>query len=366
VVPIDVPIIWPSSKIGAAAASASDARVLRRVLDPREFAGVLKLAVVVFSQLGGRVAHAQRPGARRTAIARERVPRICRQLRQRGGGPGRADAWLTRWRCHPWVDTASVRAVKGERLVRSAAYLRRRWPVGLAVCAIFKDEARYLPEWVEFHRVQGVERFYLYENNSTDGWEDALEPYRDVVELHRLRHHPGQFSAYADCLKRHRWDTRWIAFIDLDEFLFSPTGQSLPDVLGGFGRVPGVVANWRVYGPNGHDTPPDGSVIENYPIAEPDTHPFNRHIKSIAFPAMTSTQVQNPHNLLHYGLAVGEDHRPLNSPFRDPPTVRLLRVNHYLTRSRQEWEGKIRRARADTGEFRPGDLFRFEQGQVGR
>ena len=49
---------------------------------------------------------------------------------------------------------------------RRIGYLRARWPrpfgtrppIGLAVCAIFRDEARYLAEWVSFHRVQGVEQ----------------------------------------------------------------------------------------------------------------------------------------------------------------------------------------------------------------
>jgi glycosyl transferase family 92 len=239
--------------------------------------------------------------------------------------------------------------MRGERLLRSVAYLRRRWPVTLAVGAIFKDEARYLPEWIEFHLRQGVERFYLYENNSSDDWEEALAPYQDVVELHRWPRHPGQFAAYADCLDRHRRDTRWIAFIDIDEFLFSPTGRSLPNVLKEFSRVPAVAANWRIYGTNGHETPPDGSVVENYPVAEPDEHPINLHVKSTVFPAMTSSLVENSHTFRHYGRPVGEDRRPVSGPWRQPPTADLLRINHYLTRSRQEWEAKLKRPRVSDG-----------------
>ena len=62
-------------------------------------------------------------------------------------------------------------------------YRRARWPrplgtrppIALAVCAIFRDEARYLAEWVSFQRVQGVERFYLYDNRSADDWRSELE-----------------------------------------------------------------------------------------------------------------------------------------------------------------------------------------------
>jgi Glycosyltransferase family 92 len=237
----------------------------------------------------------------------------------------------------------------GQRLIRRSAYLRRNWPVTLAVGAIFRDEARYLPEWIEFHHRQGVECFYLYENDSSDDWQPALAPFGDLVELHRWPGPVAQFPAYSDCLERHRRDTRWIAFIDVDEFLFSPTGRSLPDVLDEFKRVPAVAANWRIYGTNGHEFPPEGSVIENYPVAEPDDNPINRLVKSIVFPAMTSSLVQNSHAFRYYARPVGEDGKRVSGVLRDPPTADLLRVNHYITRSRQEWEAKRRRRRVADG-----------------
>ena len=30
----------------------------------------------------------------------------------------------------------------------------------LSLCAIYRDEARYMREWLEFHRLFGVERFF--------------------------------------------------------------------------------------------------------------------------------------------------------------------------------------------------------------
>ena len=37
----------------------------------------------------------------------------------------------------------------------------------LAASTIYRDDAEYLPEWIEFHRLVGVERFFLYDNGST-------------------------------------------------------------------------------------------------------------------------------------------------------------------------------------------------------
>ncbi len=55
----------------------------------------------------------------------------------------------------------------------------------LAVAAIFRNEAPYLAEWIEFHRLVGVEKFYLFNNLSADEYLTVLQPYidDDIVEL---------------------------------------------------------------------------------------------------------------------------------------------------------------------------------------
>lgn len=243
--------------------------------------------------------------------------------------------------------------MRGGRLIRTPAYVRRNWPVRLAVCAMFRNEARYVAEWLAFHRHQGVERFYLYDNTSSDDWRAAIEPHAGVVSVQSWPGPPeAQRSAYADCLGAHRFDTRWIAFIDLDEFLYSPTGRTLPDVLREFPRAPGVAVNLRCYGTSGHEQAPPGGVLASYSWRGEDGFHLNRHVKTIAFPLMTSTFVQNPHHFRHYGQSVGERHDVVTSPYRDPATVDLLRINHYYTRSLSEYREKVVRPRADTNEPR--------------
>ena len=63
----------------------------------------------------------------------------------------------------------------------------------LSVCAIYKNEARYLAEWLEFHLLAGVEHFFLYDNNSTDDHREVLAPYlrAGVVTAHGLAPVPG-------------------------------------------------------------------------------------------------------------------------------------------------------------------------------
>ena len=100
-------------------------------------------------------------------------------------------------------------------------------PNYLAVCAIYRDEASYMKEWIEFHRLVGVERFYLYDNRSADDHREVLAPYaeRGEVMIYDWPMEQGQVAAYNDCVARHGAEARWIAFLDLDEFLFSATGS---------------------------------------------------------------------------------------------------------------------------------------------
>src|SRR5262245_18300427 len=113
------------------------------------------------------------------------------------------------------LDPPPSRLRAGARAVREWArrigYVRARWPrplgmrppIGLAVCAIVHDEARYLAEWVSIHRIQGLERFYLYDNRSTDDWRSALEPEiaAGIVEVRDWPFVPGQAFSAADCLE---------------------------------------------------------------------------------------------------------------------------------------------------------------------
>jgi glycosyl transferase family 92 len=229
-------------------------------------------------------------------------------------------------------------------LARRLAYISPKRGQGgpLAVCAIFRDEARYLAEWVTFHRLHGVERFYLYDNRSSDNWRQVLAPEitSGVVTVRRWPYVPGQNPAYTDCLKR-RPNDEWVAFIDIDEFLFSPTGRPLPAVLSEFRQHPGVTVNWRTFGTGGHLYQPPGLVTESYVTRAADNRWVNLHVKSIVQPGRTQPHCPHPHVFDHHGQAVGEDHKPQSGPFRDPPTADLLRINHYFAKSEEELQRKL-------------------------
>src|SRR5690348_6409443 len=91
---------------------------------------------------------------------------------------------------HPFKGRAAralKRAVRYPREWRAKRHDRtaqaRPFRYYLSACAIFRNEAPYLAEWLVFHLGVGVEHFYLYENNSTDDFESVLAPFFERGEV---------------------------------------------------------------------------------------------------------------------------------------------------------------------------------------
>ncbi|MCE2121787.1 glycosyltransferase [Streptococcus thermophilus] len=95
--------------------------------------------------------------------------------------------------------------------------------IDLAIVAIIKNEGQYIEEWLRYHIVAGVQKFFLYDNDSSDNTREILEKYirAGYVELIPYPGAAKQLPAYNDALAKHRYDCRYIAFIDADEFLYS-------------------------------------------------------------------------------------------------------------------------------------------------
>jgi hypothetical protein len=244
----------------------------------------------------------------------------------------------------------------------------------LSICSAYRNEAPYLREWIEFHRLVGVEHFYLYDNRSEDDHQAQLAPYIDagLVTLTDWPLSPGQCQAFRDCIEQHRDDVRWLACIDLDEFLFSPTLRPVSELLTEYEAFPGVGVNMALFGASGHRVPPAGLTLESYDSRGDEEVRWSGAIKSIVHPARAlrcAEDETNPHGFLYADgeLAVNELMQPIDT---EPPTISKpvsygrLRINHYWMRSEQQWREKMESPMACSGKVRgiPSDRFdRFER-----
>lgn len=123
----------------------------------------------------------------------------------------------------------------------------------VSICAIFKNEGKYLKEWIDYHLVAGVEHFYLYNNFSDDNYKKILDPYvkAGIVTLTEWPVEHGQRSAYNDCVVKYSDESNWIGFIDLDEYVCPVKWNSIKDWLKNYERYPLASAFWRMFSSSG-------------------------------------------------------------------------------------------------------------------
>ena len=142
-------------------------------------------------------------------------------------------------------------------------------PNYISLCTIFKNEAPFLKEWLEFHLLMGVNHFYMYNNNSTDDFMSVLKPYIDkgIVTLTEWPEVPGQLSAYKHFYSNYRHESQWVSFLDMDEFICPREAKDIPTWLQDYKQYPVIMLYWRMFGTSGkmeHDF--SKPVVEQYTV----------------------------------------------------------------------------------------------------
>lgn len=215
----------------------------------------------------------------------------------------------------------------------------------LSICAIFQDEAPYLKEWIEFHKLMGVEHFYLYNHRSRDNYLEVLKPYLQsgLVELkdkgkvaHQIKiFNRLQCQCYTEGLKETKGVSKWVAFIDIDEYLFPVRENSLLSVLRDYEEFGGVSVNWHLFGTsNIKKLSPHSLLIEQLTRCSPKSFTLNRYMKSIVRPERAS-HFLNPHHPIYREpyYQVNTDKLSSEGPyFSSYIQTNKLQINHYWTR----------------------------------
>ena len=231
----------------------------------------------------------------------------------------------------------------------------------LAVVAILKCEAPYLKEWLDYHLAAGVDHFYIYDNDSPDNQAEVAKPY---VEAGLVDYIPApgkvmQMQTYNDAVKNFKFQCRYMAFIDGDEFIY-PTYrggaiiETVDEILSRNPNAAGLAVNWHCFGSNNLETADYNSgVLERFTRrAKSDWTPDgmgNAHVKTIANPRKIS-HMTIPHFAFYFEgtQAVNENGKAVSSAFNNPVTAEKIVINHYSLKSREEYIKKVSRGRADT------------------
>lgn len=195
----------------------------------------------------------------------------------------------------------------------------------ISICLLTKSENRYLKEWVQYHLDLGIDHFYIYDNNESDFAKDVILPWFDskhftFVPWLKYREHM-QIEAYNDCLINFGAENEWIAFIDTDEFI---NCDNIHKILDGYKEYDYIRIPWVMYDANSEVYYSDRPVRERFTRIS-DVHSSVDYYKSIVQPNRVRKMT------VHYALSKNDKYILVND----------IKLDHYYTRSLEEWVEKM-------------------------
>ena len=240
---------------------------------------------------------------------------------------------------------------------------RETWEKNIAVVAIAKNEGPYLEEWIDFYLKQGIDNVIIYDNESEDNTKEVLNKYIESgkVIYHSISGKQRQFDAYHKAIKVYKNVYKYLAFLDCDEFLFYKEGRIIDFIEEAFNsstNVGGVAVNWLVFGSSGFEKKPDGRIVDNYLYRADDEFEANHIIKTVCNPRRV-LGFSDPHRPYYKKCYynIDEDYEPVYGNETNSVKYKKIRINHYFTKSKEEYIKKKNRGRADNSAIRGMDDF---------
>ncbi len=237
------------------------------------------------------------------------------------------------------------------------------------VVGIVKNEVHSVFEWALYHAFNGFDAVLIYNNNSSDGTAAEVERASKFADIRLIDWplHPGQIQAYDDAITRFRSEFDTFCMLDADEFLLPLKHADCRDFLASVAKFEHVAVHWVMYGSSGHISRPSGLVTKTYTYRAKRP---NNHIKTIYRPNERKSNFINPHFMLpsRYVNAAGEPvtwnpRKPGGKAISDQ-AADIARVNHYYTKSREDYDQKLLRGKADGHRVRKNSFAKWDKNEL--
>ena len=232
----------------------------------------------------------------------------------------------------------------------------------ILLCCIGRLENAYIKEFVEYYKILGVTNICLFDNNY-DGEEDFNDVIGDYIKdgfviLKDYRNRKVcQLDAYNECYKTYGGKYDWIAFFDIDEFMFINCNKTIGEYLARpeFNEYDMLHINWLLFG-DGGQLRNDGRYLLHRITQPLDINhsteykfPDNFHVKSIIrgglkevlWTCTPHTPVCNIKCCNSFGILCDG-----NSPFVGYD-FRNAGIRHFTTKTAEEYAQKVKKGFPD-------------------
>jgi hypothetical protein len=217
-----------------------------------------------------------------------------------------------------------------------------------SICLLAKDENEYINEWLEWHinKLQ-FDHVYIYDNNSAIPLISSIDKkYKDYITIRNWTNEDYsrimQVECYEHFIRNYGHENYWTAFIDADEFVRTIDDKIINDFLTEYENYNGIFIKWLIYNADGQYKKTDGLVrdrFKTYMNYENDLHNGKCIIKPNEFRSMDA---HYPKRCITKYNVIYSNKQPCKPPNTNIPTDKIV-IDHYFTKSYEEWNNKLNR-----------------------
>ena len=229
------------------------------------------------------------------------------------------------------------------------------YPYFVSVVSVIRNENKYLEEWIRYHiEEMGIDHFYIYDNESKVSILKYLQK-RNFSYLDRLTilDFPTtewvQQDSHNHFLEHFRNETKWVISMDPDEYIVLKDNRlSLKNFLNENKKYAKIFCPWKFFNANGRVHESNGTDFERFQTAteyrkeSSDAKAFTQTYFISEFRSHTACVD------LNMPIATSKNHPEI--------TKDAMQLNHYYTRSYDEWVEKIKR-----GSCHPSCLKKYSE-----
>jgi hypothetical protein len=237
---------------------------------------------------------------------------------------------------------------------------------------VARDEGKYLKEWIAYHYVIGINKFIVYLHNCKDESEQNLKKISIPVDIRKKENEELGWDVknemYLDIIRSS--ETDYVCCLDIDEFLYLPGGEDIKEFLCKFKNIGGIALYQNVFGASGHISSPNGLVIENYVKRNPEDVSFPKKFPKFDKPydifknvkviikRSSLKKINSSHDYVCNKPIVNENGKVFQK-YKCDRKLSKIRLNHYYTKSLEDWTFKTSRERFSKSFKYPNSWFKY-------
>ena len=227
------------------------------------------------------------------------------------------------------------------------------------IVCIAKYEKDYIEEFVRYHLGLGFEKIYIYDNEDQPTYAEILKDFKEKVVVNHL---PGKnyprLPQY-EALQVFTWnymhlpEITHVAHIDIDEYIVLNKHNNIKEFIkeyiydGENGiKCGGIAMNWRMFGSNGHTNKTNEPLTSRFTKRQENGHNLVKTIYNKNFYGLSITPHMISVNNEEYPIRTTNGH-VLKEPTNDNMVFSVIQINHYKSKTWEEFKFIRSRGRAD-------------------